>query len=133
MNMSGELGLFLCPIGLFIQYRHFQMILSDPNDAFKCLACKSPRLLKNLDSLKMHFATEHGVFNLLSSPATQAVQPPSTFSSHNDSCNPNEEFSRRLFCGETGLQEEEMKAHLGSRHGVVFQQEWRRYSSQHCR
>jgi len=106
------------------------MILSGPSDAFKCLACKSPRLLQNLDSLKVHFATEHGVLNLLSSPATQTVLPPSTFSC---SCKPDELHSSCLYCGATGLQEEEMKSHLGSRHGVVFQQEWKLHCSQHCR
>ena len=49
---------------------------------------------------------------------------------HADTCKPN---SRCLFCGVTGLQEEEMKSHLARRHGVVFQQEWKRHCSQHCR
>jgi len=109
------------------------MILSDPREAFKCLACESPRLLYNLDSLKMHFATEHGVVNLLSSPATKTVVPPSTFSCHADTCKPTELHSSCLFCGVTGLQEEEMKLHLSSRHGAVFQEEWKLHSSEHCR
>ena len=124
---------FSVPFTPNCSYRLFQMILSDPSKAFKCLACKSPRLLQNLDSLKMHFATEHGVVNLLSSPATKNVVPPSTFSCHADTCKPTELHSSCLFCGVTGLQEEEMKLHLSSRHGAVFQEEWKLHSSQHCR
>ena len=112
---------------------YLQMIVADPSQSFKCLACKSPKLLESLHSLQLHFATEHGVVNLLSSPATQAVVPPASFSCHANSCNPDEFYASCLFCGATGLQEEEMKEHLGSRHGVVFQHDWKRYCSQHCR
>ena len=127
--LSSTPASFMFPSSI-CSYWLFQMILSDPSEAFKCLACKSPRLLQTLDSLKMHFATEHGVVNLLSSPATLNVVPPSTFSCH---CNPTELHSSCIFCGATGLQEEEMKSHLGSRHGAVFQEEWKLHSSQHCR
>merc|ERR1719430_796558 len=58
--------------------------------------------------------------------------PPASFSDHAASCNPDEFFASCLFCGATGSQEE-MKEHLGSRHGLVFQQDWKRYSSLHCR
>ena len=110
-----------------------QMTVADPNQSFKCLACKSSsQLLQSLQSLQLHFATEHGVVNLLSTPATRAVLPPASFSRHADLCNPDEFFASCLFCGATGSQEE-MKEHLGSRHGLVFQQDWKRYSSLHCR
>ena len=112
---------------------NFQMLVADPSQSFQCLACKSPQLLQNLPSLQLHFATEHGVVNLLSTPATQAVLPPASLSCHADSCKPGELFASCLFCGATGLEEEEMKEHLGSRHGVVFQQDWKRFCSQHCR
>ena len=109
------------------------MIVADPSQFFKCLACKSPKLLESLHTLQLHFATEHGVVNLLSSPATQAVVPPASFSCHADSCNPDEFHASCLLCGANGLQEEEMKEHLGSRHGLVFQQDWKQYCSRHCR
>ena len=109
------------------------MIVAE-SQSFKCLACKSPQLLESLHSLQLHFATEHGVVNLLSSPATQAVVPPASFSCHADHCNHCNEFHAScLFCGATGLQEEEMMEHLGSRHGHIFQQNWKQYCSQHCR
>ena len=109
------------------------MIVADASHSFKCLACKSPKLLQSLHSLQLHFAIEHGVVNLLSSPATLTVVPPAGFSCHVNSCNPDELCASCLFCGATGLLEEEMKEHLGSRHGVVFQQDWKRFCSQHCR
>ena len=115
------------------KHKHFQMTVADPSHSFTCLACKSPQLLQDLPSLQLHFATEHGVVNILSSPATQAVLPPATFFCHADSCIPDEFFASCLFCGASGLQEEEMKEHLGSRHGVFFQQDWKRHCSQHCR
>ena len=122
---------FSVPFTPICSYRLFQMILSDPSEGFKCIACKSPRLLQTLDSLKMHFSTEHGVVNLLTSPASRTLVPPSAFSC---TCSPSESCSSCLFCGVTGLLgEEETKYHLGSRHGAVFQGEWKLHSSQHCR
>ena len=114
-------------------YLNLQMIVADESQSFKCLACKSPQLLPSLESLRLHFATEHGVVNLLSSAATQAVVPPAGFSRHADSCNPDELFASCRFCGATGFQEDEMKQHLGSRHGLFFQQDWKLYSRKHCR
>jgi len=109
------------------------MTVADPGQSFQCLACKSPRLLESLPSLQLHFATEHGVVNLLSSRATQAVLPPASFSRHAHSCKLDEFFASCLFCGATDLHEEEMKEHLGSRHGLVFQQDWKQFCSKHCR
>ena len=115
------------------KHKHFQMIVADMSHSFTCLACKSPQILQNLQSLQLHFATEHGVVNILSSPATQAVLPPANFFCHADSRNPDQFFASCLFCGASGLQEEEMKEHMGSRHGVFFQRDWKRHCSQHCR
>jgi len=105
----------------------------DSNHSFKCLACTSPKHLLNLHSLQVHFASEHGVVNLLSSPATQAVVPLCTFSCHATSCKPEEFYASCLFCGATALTEEEMRLHLRSRHGVFFQHNWKQYCSHHCR
>ena len=113
--------------------QHFQMSVVDPNHPFKCLACKSPKLLQNLHSLQVHFASEHGVVNLFSSPATRAVVPYGSFSCHADACKSDEFYASCLFCGASALQEEEMRQHLGSRHGAFFQQDWKQYCSQHCR
>ena len=114
-------------------FQHFQMCGVDSNHSFKCLACTSPKHLPNLHSLQVHFASEHGVVNLLSSPATQAVVPLCTFSCHATSCKPQEYYASCLFCGATALTEEEMRLHLGSRHGVFFQHNWKQYCSHHCR
>ena len=109
------------------------MAVEDPSH-FKCLACKSHQLFSDLPSVQLHFATEHGVSNLLSSPATQTVVPPTKFSCHADPCSPDGEFRAScLFCNASGLQEEELKLHLESRHGEVFKQDWKDYCSQHCR
>ena len=89
---------FSVPFTPICSYRLFQMILSDPSEGFKCIACKSPRLLQTLDSLKMHFSTEHGVVNLLTSPASRTLVPPSAFSC---TCCPSESCSSCLFCGVT--------------------------------
>ena len=111
---------------------NLRMLVADPSQ-FKCLACKSPQLLESLQSLQLHFATEHSVFNFLSSAATRAVLPPASFSRHAESCNPGQLLASCCFCAATGFQEEEMKEHLGSRHGLFFKQDWKLYSSQHCR
>ena len=112
---------------------NLQMMVTGSNQSFKCLACKSSQLLQSLESLQLHFQTEHGVVNLLSTAATRAVVPPASFSCHDASCNPGEFVAGCRFCGATGLQEKEMMEHLGSRHGIVFQQDWKHYSSKHCR
>ena len=109
------------------------MMVTGSSQSFKCLACKSSQHLQSLESLKLHFQTEHGVVNLLSTAATRAVVPPASFSCHDASCNPGEFVAGCRFYGATGLQEEEMMEHLGSRHGIVFQQDWKHYSSKHCR
>ena len=41
------------------------------SQGFQCLACELPHVELNLPSLQKHFASQHGVQNLLSSPATQ--------------------------------------------------------------
>ena len=109
------------------------MAVEDPSHSFECIACNSQQLFPDLSSLKLHFATEHGVPNFLSSPATQTVVPPDNFSCHADSCSSGEFYASCLFCGSPGLQEEEMKLHLQSRHGEVFKQDWKIYYNQHCR
>ena len=110
------------------------MVPEGPSQSFQCLACNSHQLLPDLPSLQLHFATEHGVSNLLSSPATRTVVPPASYSYHADSCSPDGEFyASCLFCGASDLQEEDMKLHLESRHGEVFKQDWKDYCSQHCR
>ena len=38
---------------------------------WQCLACDSPHTELDLPSLQKHFASQHNVLNLLSSPATQ--------------------------------------------------------------
>ena len=38
---------------------------------WQCLACDSPHTERDLPSLQKHFASQHNVLNLLSSPATQ--------------------------------------------------------------
>ena len=113
---------------------HFQMVLEDPSHSFQCLACKSHQLIPDIPSLQLHFATEHGVPNLLSTRATRTVVPPANFSCHAVSCsNYGEFYASCLFCGASGLQEEDMKLHLESRHGELFKQDWKEYCSQHCR
>ena len=109
------------------------MILSDTSNAFKCLACKSLWLLQNLDSLQMRLATEIGwsIFSDHMQQRLWCLQAPSTATLTPATL--NELYSSCLFCGATGMQEEEMKSHLGSRHGVIFQQEWKRHCSPHCR
>ena len=113
---------------------HFQMVLEDPSHSFQCLACKSHQLIPDIPSLQLHFSTEHGVPNLLSTRATRTVVPPASYSYHADSCSLDGEFyASCLFCGASGLQEEDMKLHLESRHGELFKQDWKEYCSQHCR
>ena len=109
------------------------MAVEDPSHSFECIECNSQQLFPDLSSLKLHFATEHGVPNFLSSSATQTVVPPDNFSCHADSCSSGEFYASCLFCGSPGLQEEEMKLHLQSRHGEVFKQDWKIYYNQHCR
>jgi len=103
------------------------------NHGFQCLACESPHIELDLASLQKHFASKHRVPNLLSSPATQAVVPPRSLSScHADSCDQSQSLYVCIFCGGTGLRENELKEHLGRMHGGFFKQSWKSFSSSHC-
>jgi len=100
------------------------------SQGFQCLACEMPHTEVNLPSLQKHFASQHGVQNLLSSPATQAVVRLS--SCHADSCNQSQSLYGCVFCGGSGLQEKEMREHLGRTHGDFFKQGWKSFSTSHC-
>jgi len=104
------------------------------SQGFQCLACECEPLHieQDLASLQKHFASKHCVPNLLSSPATQAVVPPRRLGCHADSCNQNQSLYVCIFCGGTGLRENEMKEHLGRIHGGFFKQSWKSFSSSHC-
>ena len=135
MLKTNELGRYIARTFFYIIHcPQFQMAVEDPSH-FKCLACKSHQLFPDLPSVQLHFSTEHGVPNLLSTRATRTVVPPANFSCHADpcSCSPGEFYASCLFCGASGLREEEVKLHLERRHGEIFKQDWKDYCSQHCR
>ena len=131
---------------------YFQMAgdAGQSNLGFQCFACESLHIELDISSLQKHFASKHGILNLLSSPATQvffghelffliismsqAVAPPGILSScHADSCDQSKSLYGCVFCGGTGLHENEMKEHLGRIHGGFFKQSWKSFSTSHCR
>ena len=83
----------------------------EDRDQFQCLACpEQVTLFSFFADLENHFLCIHKVSDLLTGPATSAVLLPTTL----------EMFTCGLCSGGRWLEEQEVREHLGTRHGDFF-------------
>ena len=92
---------------------------------FQCLACTMIETkFATFTEICSHLQQEHGVEDVLASPATKAVLLPTCLGVH--TC---------LLCTrkEHYLGKHQILDHLGESHSIFFQKEWGTYTNTKCR